>query len=143
MYSGIRLKDSDVSDGSEQGPSSRPTVKGEQRSVGTNRRDTELKDMRAGLASHLSMNNRKKDPNHDRNAKPPMSEEVENPLDDTKSVLFLSIDILTNDSRACSIDVGMNDLKTMDNLRESYNALRNYFLWNRKRPVGIKFYRVS
>jgi hypothetical protein len=143
LYKGVRLKKSDVSDGSEQATSPRSTAKGKQPSVGINGRDTEMIEMGAGLASAAPKSYRKKGPNGDQSVKPPTSEEVDNQLDYTKSVLFLSIDVVTNDSRACSVDVGINDLKTMASLRESYHALRSSFLWNRKRAVGIKFYRVS
>jgi len=139
----MRLKESDASDGSEQAPSPRSTVKGQQPSAGIDGCDTEMKETGAGLASDVPVDNRKKDPTDNENMKPLPSEEVENKLDDTNSVLFLSLDILANDSRACSVNVGMNDLKTMASLRDSYNVLRSSFLWNRKRPVGVKFYRVS
>jgi hypothetical protein len=59
-----------------------------------------------------------------------------------RPVLFLSVDIATNDSRACSVDVGVKDLDTMENLRKPYKALRSSHFWDRKRPTGFKFYRV-
>jgi virulence-associated protein VapD len=116
---------------------------GEQPSAVIDGRDIEMKEMGTGLAGYVLMDNRKNGLNDNENVKPLTSKEVENKVDDKKSVLFLSLDILTNDSRACSVDVGMNDLKTMANLRDSYNALRRSFLWKRKCPVEVKFYRVS
>ncbi|KAL6157453.1 hypothetical protein ACJQWK_06711 [Exserohilum turcicum] len=95
----------------------------------------------SGSASAAPKNDRKKGPDDDQNVKPPASEDTEDQVDDKKSVLFLSIDVDKNDSRACSVDVGMNDLTTMTSLRQSYNALRGSFSWTRKRAVGIKFYQ--
>ena len=55
-------------------------------------------------------------------------------------VLFLSADILSNDSRSCTVNVGNDDLQTMQNLRKAYKTLGRSWIW--KRPTGIKFYRV-
>lgn len=134
---------SDAPDGSKQATSPRSTVEGSQTSAGIDERNTKLVGIATGSASAAPKNNRKKDLKDDRNVTSSTSGENENRLDDSKPVLFLSIDVTTNDARAYSVDVGMNDLKTMANLRESYNDMRSSFLWDRKRPVGVKFYQVS
>jgi hypothetical protein len=139
----VRLRHSDASDSSKQEPSHKSTVEGKQSSVVTDGRDTELVEMGAGSANAAPKNDRRKDTKDDRDVKPPTSAENESWLDGSKPVLFLSIDVVTNDARARSVDVGVDDLKTMANLRESYNAMRSSFFWNRKRPVGVKFYRAS
>ena len=138
VYGFMILKQPDASDSKEQEPSSNSKGKGKQQSMGA---DGTSKS--SGSASAAPKNDRKKGPDDDQNVKPPASEDTEDQVDDKKSVLFLSIDVDKNDSRACSVDVGMNDLTTMTSLRQSYNALRGSFSWTRKRAVGIKFYRVS
>ncbi|OAL53531.1 hypothetical protein IQ07DRAFT_640587 [Pyrenochaeta sp. DS3sAY3a] len=132
-----------TSGANEQASSSRSTVEVDRLSAGIDGRGTEMKDLGAGLASDVSMDNGTPDPNDDENVRLLMSEEAENKPEDTKSVLFLSLDIDTNDSRACSVDVGMNDQETMTNLRDSYKDLRGSFFRIRKSPVGIKFYRFK
>jgi hypothetical protein len=109
--------------------------------VGSDEHNTEL--IATGSASAAPKNNRKPDLKDEQNVTTPASEEYDNKLDKSKPVLFLSIDVFTNDTRASSVDVGVNDLETIANLRESFNDMRSSFLWNRKRSVGVKFYQVS
>ncbi|CAN9155528.1 unnamed protein product [Alternaria alternata] len=66
---------------------------------------------------------------------------VEGCSGESSPVLFLSLDIIKNDSRACSVDVGDKDYDTMKNLYRSYKDLRSSNFWNYKRPTGVKFYR--
>src|SRR5690242_3777303 len=142
-YQGVRLKKSEMSDVSEQATSSSSAAKGKQPITGIDGRDAEMIEMGEGSASAAPDDDRNKGPNDEQSAEQPTGEDDEDPIDDAQSVLFLSIDVVTNASIACSVNVGINDLKTMKSLRKSYNALRNSFLWNRKRSVGVKFYRVS
>jgi hypothetical protein len=118
-------------------------VKSEQSSVGIDRSDAGMAEIGAESANAASKKDRNKNSKDDQDAKPPSSDKSENQSDEEKPVLFLSLDIVLNDSRACSVDVGLNDHETMKNLQKSYNTLRNSFFWNQKRPVGIKFYQVS
>lgn len=56
-----------------------------------------------------------------------------------QSILFISADINSNESVACTVDLGKHDKTTFQNLRA---ALRSLPSWGWKRATGIKFYRV-
>lgn len=142
-YQGVRLKTTEMSDVSEHATSRSSTAKGKQPITGIDGRDAEMIEMGEGSKSAAPDNDRNKGPNDDQNAEQPTDDHDADPLVNAQSVLFLCIDVVTNVSIACSVNVGINDKKTMKSLRKSYNALRNSFLWNRKRGVGVKFYRVS
>ncbi|KAH8711840.1 hypothetical protein GQ44DRAFT_731073 [Phaeosphaeriaceae sp. PMI808] len=76
-----------------------------------------------------------KEPEEDGGAHSPDMISKKGSPNECRPVLFLSVDIVTNDSRACSVDVGIKDLDTMENLRRSYNALRSSHFWNQRYPA--------
>lgn len=54
-------------------------------------------------------------------------------------IIFLTIDTNPNSSMACSVEIGMDDQTTFQNLRSAHRGLAR---WAWKRATGIQFYRV-
>ena len=54
-------------------------------------------------------------------------------------ILFLTVDVKSNNSVACAVSLGKDDHTTFQNLRSAYRCLPG---WGLKRATGIKFYRV-
>jgi len=58
----------------------------------------------------------------------------------SQPVVYLTVDKNSNNSLACPVALGTDDLTTFQNLRSAHRGLS---LWTGKRASGIRFYRVT